>query len=89
LSVTLKASKFLSLSNPFLIFHSRLRTQMTLSRRIRKQRMKCFLNCRWATCIRLYRPNYRSHGNRWLWRHTCVTFKPRVLYKVDYYYYYY
>jgi len=59
---------------------------MTLSKRIRKQRMKCFLNCRWATCIRLYRPNYRSHGNRWLWRHTCVTFKPRVLYKVDYYY---
>jgi hypothetical protein len=51
--------------------------------------MKCFLNYRWATCITLYRPNYRRHGNRWLCRHACVTFKPRVLYKVDYSYYYY
>jgi hypothetical protein len=26
---------------------------------------------------------YRNHGNRWLWRHRCVTFKRRVLCKVD------
>ena len=26
---------------------------------------------------------YRNHGNRWLWRHRCVTFKRRVLHKVD------
>ena len=26
---------------------------------------------------------YRTHGNRWLWRHRCVTFKRRVLHKVD------